>query len=135
EHEKGRYLMLRYRPTLGGEAKARRRDWVFLFESSGDRDPLLGRVQIDVIRHLLSKAESGDTFNVLTAGTRVRAFSKERQEVTPPNVAAAVAFLEQAHLIGALDLGRGLAEAAALLKGAANPCLVHIGSGVPAMGE
>src|SRR5262249_41421181 len=56
EHEGARYLMLRYRPTLAGQPRPRR-DWVFLFESSGDRDPLLARVQIDVIRQLLANAE------------------------------------------------------------------------------
>src|SRR5262249_57204473 len=92
-------------------------------------------VQIDVIRDLLSRAEPGDTFHVLAAGTRVRPFAREPQHATPENVRAAVAFLEGAHLVGALDLDKALTEAAELLKGATNPVLVHVGSGVPALGE
>ena len=49
--------MVRYRPTLPVDDASRneQRDWVFLFESSGDRDPLLARAQIEVIRALLSQ--------------------------------------------------------------------------------
>src|SRR5262249_45648653 len=38
-HEGANYLMLRYRPTLTGQPQRQRRDWVFLFEASADRDP------------------------------------------------------------------------------------------------
>src|SRR5262249_19685302 len=100
-----------------------------------DRDPLLARVQVDVIRSLLSYAEPDDTFAVVSAGTLVRRFTPEPQPVTAENVQAAVAFLEQAHLIGALDLGRALGEAASLLQGRPNPWLVHVGSGLTARGE
>ncbi len=55
--------------------------------------------------------------------------------MTPQNVAAAVAFLERAHLIGALDLGLALNEAAEFLKKTPTPHLVHLGSGIAAMGE
>src|SRR5262249_58734481 len=55
--------------------------------------------------------------------------------LTAENVQAAVEFLEQSHLVGALDLGRALAEAEPLLKRGKNPYLVHVGSGLPAMGE
>jgi tetratricopeptide (TPR) repeat protein len=133
------YLMLRYRPHLpadnpGTKAKAPR-CWVILFESSGDRDPLVARAQVEVVRHLLGQAESDDTFTVLTAGTRAHSFSQAPQPVTPDNVQAAVAFLEKAHLIGALDLGRALAAAGAVARSAKNPYLVHVGSGIAAMGE
>jgi ferric-dicitrate binding protein FerR (iron transport regulator) len=135
EHEGSNYLMVRYRPALAPKPERQRRDWVFLFESSGDRDPLLARVQVDVIRSLLSYAEPDDTFAVLTAGTLVRRFAAEPRPVTPENVTAAVAFLEQAHLVGALDLGRALGEAAPLLQAGQNPWLVHVGSGLTALGE
>ena len=47
-----------------------------------------------------------------TAGTRgARLWSPQPQPATPDNVRAAVAFLEHAHLIGALDLGNALAAA------------------------
>jgi hypothetical protein len=150
-----RYLLVRLRPDLLAAARPaapaqerQPRHWVFLFESSGDRDPLLGRVQIEVIRGLLSQAEADDTFTVLTAGTRVRAFAQEPLPVNPKNVEAALAFLEHSHLVGALDLGRALAAAAKASGGRQPPVegrtggsrpplayLVHVGSGVAAMGE
>src|SRR5208283_3911835 len=134
-HEGARYLMLRYRPELAVQTRRENRDWVFLFESSGDRDPLLARVQIDIIRSLLTNAEHYDTFAVLAAGTRVTSFSPTRLPVTPANIQAALDFLESSHLIGALDLGQGLTEAGKLLKDAQNPYLVHVGSGIAALGE
>ncbi len=135
EHEGARYLMVHYRPELTGEAAPARRDWVFLFESSGDRDPLLARAQIDLIRHFLAQADPEDTFTVLAAGTRVRAYAPEPRKVTPENVREALAFLERAHLVGALDLGKALAEAGRRLERSTNPYLVHVGSGIAAMGE
>src|SRR5262249_43907072 len=113
-HEGAKYLMLRYRPALALENQQAtsdtRKDWVFLFESSGDRNPLLARVQIDVIRALLQQAGPEDTFAVLAAGTRVHTLGAARP-VTPENVQAAVAMLESAHLVGALDLGQALQHA------------------------
>ncbi len=138
EHEGTRDLMLRYRPELPSPQRqqGQRRDWVFLFESSGDRDPLLARTQIEIVRSLLlAQADPDDTFAVLTAGTRVKSVSEKPQAVTPENVEEAIAFLEQSHLIGALDLNRALTEAEPFLKAGKNPYLVHLGSGVAAMGE
>ena len=80
------YLMLRYRPYLPAEPKRQRRDWVFLYESSADRDPLIARTQIEIIRGLLTNAEPDDTFAVLAAGTRVRAFADRPLPVTAENV-------------------------------------------------
>jgi tetratricopeptide (TPR) repeat protein len=128
------YVALRYRPDLPGRTERQRRDWVFLYESSADRDPLLARTQIDVLRHLLTNAEHDDTFNVLAAGTRVHPFRAESVPATAENVAAAVKFLEGSHLVGALDLGRALRSAAVVLKGAKNPHLVHLGSGLTTIG-
>src|SRR4029077_4301163 len=51
------------------------------------------------------------------------------------NIKAAVAFLEGAHLVGALDLGRALNEAGKILKDSDNAYLVHVGSGIAALGE
>jgi hypothetical protein len=134
EQDGAKYLLVRYRPALAGEKARRRRDWVFLVETSGDRDPLLARTQVEVVRSLLQQAEPDDTFAVLTAGTRTRSLGPPRP-VTPTNVEEALGRLEGAHLIGALDLGRALNEARPLLEAAKAPHLVHIGSGVPAMGE
>jgi tetratricopeptide (TPR) repeat protein len=127
--------MLRYRPDLAAPMVRQRRDWVFLFESSGDRDPLLARAQIELVRSLLANAEHDDTIAVLAAGTRAHAFAPAPVPNTPENAAAAVAFLEQAHLIGALDLGTAFDKARDLLAGAANPHLVHVGGGQAVIGD
>src|SRR5262249_56982407 len=79
--------------------------------------------------------EPDDPFAVLTAGTRVKVFAEEPRPATPENVRAAVAFLEGTHLVGAMDLGRAVAAAEPLLKAGKNPHLVHVGSGIAAMGE
>src|SRR5262249_7459661 len=70
-HEGARYVMVLYLPNLETPVKKERRDWVILFESSADRDPLLARTQVEIIRNLLVNAEHDDTFAILTAGTRV----------------------------------------------------------------
>ncbi len=135
DHEGNRYLMLRYRPEFTAQRQRQARDWVFLFEASGDRDPLLARVQIDIIRGLLANAEHDDTFAVLSAGTRVQVFRDKPARVTPANVKAAVEFLESRQLIGALDLVGALDATRPFLDSATNPYLVHVGSGVAALGE
>ncbi len=134
-HEGSRYLMLRWRPDLPARQRHRRRDWVFLFEASADRDPLLARVQVDVIKTLLENAEHDDTFSIITAGTRVHALDAKPQKVTPENVAKAVEFLERTHLVGALDLERALDATAPAVEAAENPVLVHVGSGLPVLGQ
>jgi ferric-dicitrate binding protein FerR (iron transport regulator) len=130
-----RYLMVRYRPVLNGPKKRERRDWVFLFESSGDRDPLLARTQVEVVRKILADAEHEDTFTILTAATRVRLLSRKLQQATPENAKAAVRFLEHTHLVGALNLAQALDGAAPFLKAAKNPYLVQLGSGTAIFGE
>jgi ferric-dicitrate binding protein FerR (iron transport regulator)/tetratricopeptide (TPR) repeat protein len=135
EHEKSQYLMVRYRPRLAGQPVRQRRDWIFLFESSGDRDPLLARAQADVVRSLLVNAEHEDTFALLTAGTGVRALAPAPVAATPENIQKAMDFLDRVHLVGALDLEKALKTAAPLIKSASNPYLVHVGSAIPAIGE
>jgi ferric-dicitrate binding protein FerR (iron transport regulator) len=134
-HEGSHYLMLRYRPALPGKPRKQRRDWVFLFESSGDRDPLLARTQVEVVRSMLANAEHDDTFVILTAGTRTRAFDPKPRPATPENVRAAVDFLEKTHLVGALDLGGALAAARPFLEAGKEPYLVHVGGGIASLGE
>jgi len=85
-HEDQQYLMLRYVPKLVGEPKRERRDWVILFESAANHDPLLARTQIEVIRTLLSNAEHDDTFHVLTVATRTHLFDKQARPATAANV-------------------------------------------------
>ncbi|HZY87780.1 MAG TPA: VIT domain-containing protein, partial [Gemmataceae bacterium] len=135
ELDGARYLMLRFRPELPGEGRRQRRDWVILFESSADRDPLLARAQVEVVRGLLSNAEHDDRFAVLSAGTVVRRFADGLKPATPENVAAAIKFLEGTHLVGTLDLGRAFDESAALLKAGESPYLVHVGAGLTGMGK
>jgi ferric-dicitrate binding protein FerR (iron transport regulator) len=128
------YLMLRYRPNLEGTPVRQHRDWVFLYETSGDRDPLLARAQIEVIRTLLDNAEHDDTFNILQAGVGVKWFADKAKPATAENVKEAVKWLESAHLIGALDLNKALTEAKKHLSGT-SPCLVQVGTGIAALGE
>jgi len=134
-HEGAQYLMLRYRPALPSEPKRERRDWVFLFESAANRDPLLARAQIEVVRTLLENAEHDDTFTVLTAATRTHLWSDKLRAVNKENIDKAIEFLDGAHLIGALDLEKALDAAKTALKSAKNPHLVHVGAGVAALGE
>ena len=134
-HDGANYLMLRYRPMLAVKGDKQRRDWVFLFEASGDRDPITARAQIDIIKTLLENAEHQDTFSILTANTRVKQLTAEPRPATPENIKAALEVLERVHLIGALDLGEAIARVKPVLKAAQNPILVHVGSGVGTIGE
>lgn len=134
-HEGERYLMVGVRPELPAAQGRARRDWIFLFEASGDRDPVVARVQVDVIKSLLQNAEGGDTFSILTAGTRVQAYAAEPRPCTRAEIDAALAFLDRTHLVGALDLGQALRATASFVEAAADPYLVHLGSGVPVVGE
>ena len=134
-HDGSHYLALRWRPQLPSQKQRQRRDWIFLFEASGDRDSLVARVQVDVVRTLLQNAEHDDTFSILTAGTRVRAYAAKPKRATPKNVDKAVRFLEQTQLVGALDLERALAAAGPFVAAGENPVLIHLGSGVPVLGN
>src|SRR5262245_28221868 len=129
------YLMVRYRPDLPSAPRRERRDWVFLFESSGARDPLVARAQVEVIRSLLTHAEHDDTFAILSVGTRVRKWTDTPQTATPENVEKAISWLEARHLIGALNLDQALSDATPLLQAGPNPHLVHVGSGIASIGE
>ena len=135
EHEGAKYLMLRYRPVLQSAPRRERRDWVFLFEASGARDPLVARAQVEVIRSLLNNAEHDDAFALLTAGTRIHKFSEKPLPVTRDNVESALSFLEKTHLIGALNLEQALIESAPYLQAGENPHLVHVGGGIATLGE
>jgi anti-sigma factor RsiW len=134
-HEGNAYLMLRYRPALVTKGEKQRRDWVFLFEASGDRDPITARAQIDIIKTLLENAEHQDTFTILTANTRVKQLTAEPRAATPENIKASLEVLERIHLIGALDLGNAIEKVKPALKVVQNPILVHVGSGVGTIGE
>ena len=130
-----RYLMLRYQPDLPGEAKRKPRHWVFLFEASADRNPVLARGQIEIIRTLLDNAEHTDTFNIVTANSEATAFSKQPLNCTRRNVRKAVAHLEQTHLVGALDLQKAWRKCADLAVGEFEAMIVHTGSAIPVLGH
>jgi tetratricopeptide (TPR) repeat protein len=135
EQEGARYLMVRYRPALPDRGARQPRHWIFLYESSADRDPLLARVQVEIIRMLLTNAEHTDTFSIVSAGTRVQYFADKPRTVTTENVRDAVEFLEQTHLIGALDLEQALGAVKPLVPAKRDTYLVHAGSGIAALGE
>ncbi len=140
EQDGQQYLMLRYRPDLQGELKRRPRNWVFLFESAGNRDSLLARVQIDVLETLLKNAEHSDRFSIVTAATRSQTWKTEPVPCTAENIEAAVKHLNEVHLVGALDLEKALAACGPFLKSKTTTadtetCLVHLGAGIPVLGE
>jgi hypothetical protein len=173
EYDGQRYVMLRYRPELaltppmanparkgGGEVGADTpaltggvrpgsdgatapRHFLILFETSADRDPLLARTQIEILHTILENLEHTDTFQILSANTQCQWLSEHPLAASPENIERAIAQLEKAHLIGALDLGqaletiqesepRRLEDSPAGLK---NQFLLHLGSAIPALGE
>lgn len=134
-HDGQQYIMLRHRPDLPGKMQREPRHWVFLFESSADRDPLLARTQIEVIRTLLDNAEHDDTFNIVTANTRPIVLSKSPLKCTAANIDKVVAVLEQTHLIGALNLQKALEACGPLCTSDRESVLLHVGSGIPVLGE
>jgi ferric-dicitrate binding protein FerR (iron transport regulator) len=151
------YLMMRYRPHLAAEKNRERRDWIFLCEMSADRDPLLARTQIEVIRGMLQNTERTDTVHIIAANNRVHSeFDPEAGApgmagapggagappgaggpgAAPPDTAdaAGIKMLEETHLIGALDLGAAFRSAADRAASVANPYVVHVGGGYTGMG-
>ncbi len=65
-----RDLMVRCQPALQSIPQRERRDWIFIFEAAGSRDPLLARAQIDTISELLSNGEHDDTFQIVAEELR-----------------------------------------------------------------
>jgi hypothetical protein len=135
KHEGANYLLVRYRPDLVAPKGAQRRDWVVLVETSGDRDPLLARAQIELVRSLLLNSSREDSFVVLTASTRTKALKPKAVTNSPVAVEEGMAELEKAHIIGAFDMGAALRAAKPYLEAGKSPHLLHVGSGIPAMGE
>ncbi len=134
-HENAQYLMLRWRPELPSEPIRQRRHWVFLFECSADRNPLLARTQIEIIRTILNHAEHDDTFSVVAAGPYASVMDAKPQAATAENVQHAVEALDRTHLVGALDLGNAFDSLKPLTEFTDNSVVVHVGSGVPILGE
>jgi tetratricopeptide (TPR) repeat protein len=133
-HENQQYLMLRYRPTLKNVPARQRRDWIVLFETSAGRDPLLAGTQIEVLKQVLKNAEYDDTLTVLTVNSKAQQLGANSGPLRG-SARQAIEALQSAHLVGALDLQAGLEVAVKLAKDAKNPHVLHIGAGIPAMGE
>jgi len=143
-NEGHRYVMLRYRPELprGQRQQRERRHWVFLLETSADRNPLLSRAQIEVMRTILENVEHDDTFALVTAGTSAKRWQAEAMPATADHVKAAVAFAEKSHLVGALDLEKALTAAAAVCttarpapESSVKVTLFHLGTATAALGK
>lgn len=134
-HEGNRYLMLRYRPDLAGNGTRNPRHWVFLFEASADRNSILARTQIEIIRTLLENAEHGDTFNIVTSGTESTVFSRRALKCTAKNTRRAMDHLNQTHLIGALNLQKAFRTCADLADDTRETLIVHTGSAIPVLGS
>ncbi len=135
QHEGYSYQMLRFRPNLNGDLQRPLRNWVFLYESSGDRNPLLARVQLDVISTMLEHAEHDDTFSIISAATRSEAFRIKPVRCSKKNVSKAIAWLEDAHLVGALALEEAFTKAKPFCRSNNDTILVHVGSANPVLGE
>src|SRR5262249_30199539 len=129
------YLLVRYHPELTAPREPQRRDWVILVETSGDREPLIARTQIELIRSFLQHAGRDDTFVILTGSTRTKALRPKAVRNDLVAIDEVIADLEKAHLVGAFDFGAALDAAKEHLEAAKAPYLVHVGSGIPAMGE
>ena len=134
-HDGKRYVGLRYRPQFAAGANKRRSHYTVLFESAADRDPLLARAQIEVVRTLLENLEHEHTFAILAAGTHCKWVQAEPVAATKKNIDAAIEKLESVHLIGALDLGLAFDTVAPILKETKDSCIVHVGSGIQVLGE
>ena len=135
EHEQHQYLMLRVQPDLKGTGKRAARNWVILFEASADRNPLLARTQIDVVKTLLKNAEHEDTFTIVPAGTRPTTLETAWLDCLPQNIERAVAALEKVHLVGALNLEKALKKCRKLCRAKPGATLLHVGSAIPVLGE
>ncbi len=131
DHE---YLMLRFRPELPATMQRPKRNWIILFESSANRDPLLARTQIEIVRTLLDNAEHDDTFSVIAAKTRASALA-ESQQCTARNIAEVLRRLEETHLVGAFDFEKALTACEQLSSAGRENLLIHVGAGIPVLGE
>lgn len=125
----------RWLPDVPGQRTCEHRDWMFLFESAGDREPNAVDAQIEIVETVLKSAGPDDNFMVITAGTSVEALAGRWQVVQPENMSRAVEFLKRTHLIGALDLEQALAAIKPHVQTAGNPVLVHLGTGRPVLGQ
>ena len=131
EHEGARYVALRWTPDLPAALPPPSRHWLFLIETSADRDAVLAKTQREVLRGILNQASADDTFRIITASTRTTELLPT-QPVTAANRDAALLKLAEQTNLGALDLGGAFA---ALKKDSDRTVIVHLGSATPILGE
>ena len=127
--------MVRHSPELGQSKVAKRRDWIFLYETSADRNVLEAKTANGIIRGILDHVSSGDTFAIIAVSTRPKVYGGGFQSVSPGNRAGISSFLNGLPKLGALNLEQGFAEASRLAGTVKNPVIVHLGSGIPVLGE
>ncbi|MBL9132382.1 MAG: autotransporter-associated beta strand repeat-containing protein, partial [Verrucomicrobiaceae bacterium] len=156
DHEGARYLALRWTPDLPAAPPPAARHWLFLIETSADRDRILAQTQREVLRGILDQASADDSFEIVTASTRTTAL-EPKQAITAANRDAALKKLENEPHLGALDLGKAFetlereygeayspvanaapksGEWSAIHSRSNKPTLiVHLGSATPILGE
>ena len=135
EQDGFRYVMLRLRPELKANVERSQRQWIFLIENSADRNDILAETQQQIAKVLLENAEHSDTFSIIRAGTQAESFRRKPVECSLENVAAAQQFLKEVAPIGALDLEQALRAVPKQVRGKRDVWIVHLGTGIPVLGE
>jgi tetratricopeptide (TPR) repeat protein len=133
---KRKYLMVRHRPKLPVEPSPQARHWVFVHETSADRDPLLTRAQIELLKGVLHCAAAGDTFQVITAAHTAKVLTPRPIAVSAETVKAVTDALGKTHILGALDLKAALRSAGTLAAARpGNACIVYLGAARTVLGS
>ncbi len=135
EQDGFQYVMLRQRPDLKANAERSPRQWIFLIENSADRNEVLAETQRQIAKVLLENAEHSDTFSLIRAGTQAESFRRKPIDCSLVNVAAGQQFLRDVAPIGALDLEQALLAAQKQVSGQRDVWVVHLGTGIPVLGE
>ncbi len=131
-----KYLMVRHRPKLPVEPSTQARHWVFVHETSADRDPLLTRAQIELLKGMLHCAAAGDTFQVVTAAHTAKVLTPRPIAVSAETVKTVTDALGKTHILGALDLEAALRSAGTLAAARpANACIVYLGAARTVLGS
>ena len=92
--------------------KTQKRDWILIYESSGDRDAVLASAQQEIAKAIMDNAEADDTFSLIVAGTKPKIYEKRKFLATPKSISDALSFLGESRLIGGLHLENSIQEAA-----------------------
>lgn len=135
EQDGFQYLMVRLRPELKQSAVLPRRHWILLVENSADRNTVLAETQRHIARVLLENCEHRDQFSIVRAGTQPDLFRETPVDCSLSNVSAGIDFLKNVAPIGAMDLGQALQSVQQRANPATETYLVHLGTGIPVLGE